>query len=861
MAQSPGLANPVVFARRASYRHELRQTSTAWAFLQSARAAFPHVILEESSQSRAQDATGLQAWHVWCGKSGSLHASAKKTYVSCKAVALVLKGPAQGGHGDEINGKDMAAGKPYVLSPDDMVCIDDNEYAYRYLVNVGEAPTHRERYDGNLLLGKGGEGEVHLATCTATRRAVAVKTVKRNYDNFEKIARQLRIWEAFLHPNVLELLDWCINPNRLTELSMITHVAPQQSLLHYVARNGKLPEYLAQPVVAQVIDGLMYIHEQGFIHRDIKPENILVFRVDESGVLTVKIGDFGTCIRKKDDPNAPVDRAGSTNYAAPEVAMKRNNELSDAFCVGGVMYFILFKKRSFLVREGAKDVVDQITTRRSQLVELDEVAPNATEENAAEESPRGVNAGGANAAEENGAKGKDTGANDAGADDANGGSGNSNAPTEEAQGTANDDVKKGSLSKHARALLRGLLQENPEHRTDLQRARKSPWLQGCVVPQGRVPPLICGDPLVHNLVAVAGFTSSDPPHIPSRYRPGDEPAPAEEVVSRMQLNPADNYTRGGTEPLVTPRQTVVGSPARQGVVGFPRPFPVQEDGPSHTRGSTGPLPAHNSSNPTPVVVKLETVSDTDLSTLPPPFATPGRTRTRLATPPPPATPAPGAIVSSSYTRQTRTPRSIHPQSSSPSPSPDPSAYEGLNGGRAAPASTSVQVVGPSHVAHGQDWTDPLFTYRPFYPQPLQSIAEHVEYADTAPRVSNAVLEHVPVPPPNAAMDVSLVPEAAEDLRTTDADTVPAAPILTSPPPRTRTRARSRKNAASSPIAPVRRSTRLHDKRAGTAGGAIAPTHDARDALAVEKKGTSVAIGEKRKLGARMEKPSKKRRTG
>ncbi|EIN06913.1 kinase-like protein, partial [Punctularia strigosozonata HHB-11173 SS5] len=549
MAQSQGLANPVVFARRASYQHELRQTSTAWAFLQSARAAFPHVILEESSQSRAQVATGLQAWHVWRDKFGSLHASTKETSdVPCMAVALVLKGPAQGGHGDEvcmlrmsesvqmsINDKDMAAGKPYVLSPDDMVRIEGNEYAYRYLVNVGDAPTHRGRYNGNAFLGRGGEGEVILATCTATGRAVAVKTVKTTYDNFEKVARELRIWAGFLHPNVLELLDWCTNPDKPTELSMITSLAAHQSLLHYVLRHGKLPEYIAQPVVAQVIDGLTYIHEQGFLHRDIKPENILVFRQDEFGVLTVKIGDFGTCIRKKEDPNAPVDRAGTTNYAAPEVAMRRNNELSDAFCVGGVMYFILFKKRPFLVREGANNVVDEITTRQSQLVELDEVAPNETEENAAEE---------------NDAKEKDSEANDAGANDANGDSGNSNAPTEDAQGTGNDDVKKGSLSKHARALLRGLLQENPKDRMDLRRARQSLWLQGCVVPQGRVPLLTSGDPLFHNLVALAKFASLAPPHIPDRYRPGDAPAPAEEVVSRMQLNPADNYTRGGTEPLV-----------------------------------------------------------------------------------------------------------------------------------------------------------------------------------------------------------------------------------------------------------------------------------------------------------------------
>lgn len=111
----------------------------------------------------------------------------------------------------------------------------ESEYAYRYLVNTGDAPMHRGRYHGNLRLGDGGEGgqssttvppvsqaqlglAVDLATCTATGRAVAVKTVKMNHDKLNKYARELRIWEALLHPNVLELLDWCTNPTKPSEL-------------------------------------------------------------------------------------------------------------------------------------------------------------------------------------------------------------------------------------------------------------------------------------------------------------------------------------------------------------------------------------------------------------------------------------------------------------------------------------------------------------------------------------------------------------------------------------------------------------------------------------------------------------------
>jgi serine/threonine protein kinase len=60
------------------------------------------------------------------------------------------------------------------------------------------------------------------------------------------------------------------------------------SLHNICKRFGKFPENLVAVYISQVLDGLVYLHDQGVIHRDIKGANILT---NKDG--TVKLADFG----------------------------------------------------------------------------------------------------------------------------------------------------------------------------------------------------------------------------------------------------------------------------------------------------------------------------------------------------------------------------------------------------------------------------------------------------------------------------------------------------------------------------------------------------------------------------------------
>ena len=57
-----------------------------------------------------------------------------------------------------------------------------------------------------------------------------------------------------------------------------------------------MTDYQKSKIVLDIVRGLEYIHDKGYIHRDLKPSNILLDKSNRA-----KIGDFGFAIRFKDN--------------------------------------------------------------------------------------------------------------------------------------------------------------------------------------------------------------------------------------------------------------------------------------------------------------------------------------------------------------------------------------------------------------------------------------------------------------------------------------------------------------------------------------------------------------------------------
>ena len=74
----------------------------------------------------------------------------------------------------------------------------------------------------------------------------------------------------------------------LLTASFVPRFCENGSLHNICKRFGKFPENLVAVYVSQVLEGLVYLHDQGVIHRDIKGANILTTKDG-----AVKLADFG----------------------------------------------------------------------------------------------------------------------------------------------------------------------------------------------------------------------------------------------------------------------------------------------------------------------------------------------------------------------------------------------------------------------------------------------------------------------------------------------------------------------------------------------------------------------------------------
>lgn len=228
-------------------------------------------------------------------------------------------------------------------------------------------------YDIGKQIGVGGMGAVYLVKHKRTGEQAAVKVllskVRVNDQAREQFLREIETTRKLNHPYIVQflgsgavgsifyiLLEYCAGGS-------VAHLMRQ--------RGGQLSLDEARPILLQVLEGLAYVHAEGFVHRDLKPQNILLS--GSPGQWVARISDLGLAKSFEQAGLSGMTATGSFSGSFPfmpreqVVNFKRVRPVCDIWAMGATCYNILTGTYPRSQRPG-QDPIDAIL--RNDIVPL-----------------------------------------------------------------------------------------------------------------------------------------------------------------------------------------------------------------------------------------------------------------------------------------------------------------------------------------------------------------------------------------------------------------------------------------------------------------------------------------------------------
>ena len=186
-------------------------------------------------------------------------------------------------------------------------------------------------------LGEGNFGKVKLSILNSNNEKYAIKIIDKKKLNSQKKSsafNEIEIISRLNHPNII-YVEKILEDEK--NFYIIMEYCNNGELFNYIVDKEKLEFDEALSFFYQLINGVEYLHEQGFAHRDLKPENLLL---NKNNIL--KIIDFGLC-HDFNGTKLLKTKCGSPSYAAPEILLgyPYDGFKTDIWCCGIILYVML----------------------------------------------------------------------------------------------------------------------------------------------------------------------------------------------------------------------------------------------------------------------------------------------------------------------------------------------------------------------------------------------------------------------------------------------------------------------------------------------------------------------------------------
>eukprot|EP01095_Lingulamoeba_sp_RSL-Kostka_P004361 TRINITY_DN1551_c0_g1_i2.p1 TRINITY_DN1551_c0_g1~~TRINITY_DN1551_c0_g1_i2.p1 ORF type:complete len:819 (+),score=273.23 TRINITY_DN1551_c0_g1_i2:81-2537(+) len=210
-------------------------------------------------------------------------------------------------------------------------------------------------YEFQWKLGEGSAGCVHAAVHKQTNKSVAIKVIPKGEDvsDLSRIDTEIKAMLMLKHENIVKLIEVLEDEKNVY---FVMELCGGGTIADYVAIKP-ISDSLARYYFKQLIDAVIYCHEQGICHRDLKLENLLL---DNKGILHVS--DFGQAGIFSTGWDVFSTAVGSLFHLAPEQILGQaySGEKIDTWACGVVLYRMLVGRPPFY-DSSVQKIIDSIS--------------------------------------------------------------------------------------------------------------------------------------------------------------------------------------------------------------------------------------------------------------------------------------------------------------------------------------------------------------------------------------------------------------------------------------------------------------------------------------------------------------------
>ncbi|CAF1141138.1 unnamed protein product [Adineta steineri] len=220
------------------------------------------------------------------------------------------------------------------------------------IVHDGLSELDRCQLSSIELLSQDYYNEVYKGTYG--QRNVAIKSMKINDKN--RFLHEAKIMKELEHENIICLYGvYTLEEPILIVMEFIEY----GSLLNYL-RSGpgqNIELRIILDFIVQIINGMIYLGEKGYVHSDLTARNIYVGKCD-----IVKIGGFGLAKQLEDD-RSTIDEESqlSIGWTAPEIVITNEYTIkSDVWSFGFLLYEIIFYISIPYLQYSVKEILQKV---------------------------------------------------------------------------------------------------------------------------------------------------------------------------------------------------------------------------------------------------------------------------------------------------------------------------------------------------------------------------------------------------------------------------------------------------------------------------------------------------------------------